>query len=84
MCIRDRADTAATTAAENALWQLAESSAVPRFWVEQTVGDTVYAYINGTLVTSYTDANPMLSGRVKISSNWTQVYACLLYTSRCV
>ena len=44
------ADTAATTAAENALWQLAESSAVPRFWVEQTVGDTVdYG--------SYTDAN---------------------------
>lgn len=43
------ADTAATTAAENALWQLAESSAVPRFWVEQTVGDTVdYG--------SYTDA----------------------------
>lgn len=41
---------AATTAAENALWQLAESSAVPRFWVEQTVGDTVdYG--------SYTDAN---------------------------
>ena len=39
------------------------------------LGDTVYAYINGTLVTSYTDANPMLSGRVKISSNWTQVYA---------
>ena len=39
-----------TTAAENALWQLAESSAVPRFWVEQTVGDTVdYG--------SYTDAN---------------------------
>ena len=44
------ADTATTTAAENALWQLAESSAVPRFWVEQTVGDTVdYG--------SYTDAN---------------------------
>ena len=39
------------------------------------LGDTVYAYIDGKLVTSYTDANPMLSGRVKISSNWTQVYA---------
>ena len=39
------------------------------------LGDSVYAYINGTLVTSYTDANPMLSGRVKLSSNWTQVYA---------
>ena len=37
--------------------------------------ELLYAYINGTLVTSYTDANPMLSGRVKISSNWTQVYA---------
>ena len=45
------ADTATTTAAENALWQLAESSAVPRFWVEQTVGDTVdygsYTAANG-------------------------------------
>ena len=39
------------------------------------LGDTVYAYIDGNKVTSYTDANPMLSGRVKISSNWTQVYA---------
>ena len=39
------------------------------------LGDTVYAYIDGSKVTSYTDANPMLSGRVKISSNWTQVYA---------
>ncbi len=39
------------------------------------LGDTVYAYINGKRVTSYTDANPMLSGRVKISSNWKQVYA---------
>ena len=37
--------------------------------------DTVYAYIDGNMVTSYTDANPMRSGRVKISSNWTQVYA---------
>ena len=35
----------------------------------------MYAYIDGNKVTSYTDANPMLSGRVKISSNWTQVYA---------
>ena len=39
------------------------------------LGDSVYAYINGTLVASYTDANPMLSGRVKLSSNWSQVYA---------
>ncbi len=37
--------------------------------------DTVYAYIDGNMVSSYTDANAMRSGRVKISSNWTQVYA---------
>ena len=41
------------------------------------LGDSVYAYINGTLVASYTDANPMLSGRVKLSSNWSQVYLSL-------
>ena len=46
------------------------------------LGDTVYAYVNGIRVTSYTDANPMLSGRVKISSNWTQVYADNLEVKR--
>ena len=39
------------------------------------LGDTVYAYIDDVRVASYTDATPMLSGRVKISSNWKQVYA---------
>ncbi len=46
------------------------------------LGDTVYAYVNGIRVASYTDANPMLSGRVKISSNWTQVYADNLEVKR--
>ena len=39
------------------------------------LGSTVYAYINDVRVAKYNDANPMLSGRVKISSNWKQVYA---------
>ena len=39
------------------------------------LGSTVYAYIDDVRVAKYNDANPMLSGRVKISSNWKQVYA---------
>lgn len=39
------------------------------------LSSTVYAYINDVRVAKYNDANPMLSGRVKISSNWKQVYA---------
>lgn len=38
------------------------------------LGDTITAFINGEQVTSYQDASPMLSGRVKISNNWHQVY----------
>ena len=34
----------------------------------------ITAFINGEQVTSYQDASPMLSGRVKISNNWHQVY----------
>ncbi len=39
------------------------------------LGSTIYAYIDGVQVTSYTDSSPMLSGRVKISSSWDTVYA---------
>ena len=39
------------------------------------LGSTVYAYIDDVRIAKYNDANPMLSGRVKISSNWKQVYA---------
>ena len=38
------------------------------------LGDMITAFINGEQVTSYQDASPMLSGRVKISNNWHQVY----------
>lgn len=37
-------------------------------------GNVVSAVVNGEAVTSYTDAVPMLSGRVKISSTWDQMY----------
>lgn len=38
------------------------------------LGDTIYLFINNELVGQYTDAAPMLSGRVKLSSTWDQVY----------
>ncbi len=38
------------------------------------LGDTVIAVIDGEVVATYQDANPMLSGRVKFSSTWNQVY----------
>ncbi len=38
------------------------------------LGDTITAFVDGTQVTSYQDSVPMLSGRVKISNNWKQVY----------
>lgn len=38
------------------------------------LGDTVTAIIDGQVVATYQDANPMLSGRVKFSSGWNQVY----------
>ncbi len=36
--------------------------------------DTVSVAINGESVTSYEDSTPILSGRVKLSSTWNQVY----------
>lgn len=38
------------------------------------LGDTVSIIINGQVVFSYQDDVPMLSGRVKLSSTWSQVY----------
>lgn len=38
------------------------------------LGDTVTAVINGEIVGTYQDANPMLSGRVKVNSSWNQLY----------
>ncbi|MCI8529691.1 MAG: hypothetical protein HFH82_11170 [Lachnospiraceae bacterium] len=37
------------------------------------LGDTVTAAVDGKIVAIYQDANPMLSGRVKLSSTWSQV-----------
>ena len=39
------------------------------------LGDTLTFVIDGEVVGSYQDTTPMLSGRVKISSTWSQVYA---------
>ena len=39
------------------------------------LGDTIAAQINDEVVATYQDSAPMLSGRVKISSTWNQVYA---------
>ena len=36
--------------------------------------DTIIAIIDGEVVTTYQDSNPMLAGRVKFSSTWNQVY----------
>lgn len=38
------------------------------------LGDVISAAINGESVASWTDDKPMLSGRVKLSSTWNQVY----------
>ncbi len=38
------------------------------------LGGTVAVLINGETVTTYQDPVPMLSGRVKLSSSWSQVY----------
>ncbi len=38
------------------------------------LGDVISAAINGESVTSWTDDKPMLSGRIKLSSTWNQVY----------
>lgn len=38
------------------------------------LGDTVSVLVNGEIVTNYKDPVPMLSGRVKLSSTWNQVY----------
>jgi len=37
-------------------------------------GDTISVSINGEVVANYQDAQAMLSGRVKLSSTWNQVY----------
>ncbi len=37
-------------------------------------GDMIRVIIDNKMVTSYKDATPMLSGRVKLSSTWNQVY----------
>ena len=38
------------------------------------LGDTITAIVDGDVVAVYTDPNPMLSGRVKFSCGWKQVY----------
>lgn len=38
------------------------------------LGDTINVSINNTIVANYHDTNPMLSGRVKLSSSWNQLY----------
>ena len=38
------------------------------------LGDMIMVIIDGEMVSTYQDQNPMLSGRVKFSSTWDQVY----------
>ena len=53
----------------------AEANADGRYQLKlAALGDTITAFVDGTQVTSYQDSTPMLSGRIKISNNWKQVY----------